>query len=212
MAYAEPNLGVASHRSVHTARSVAVKSQTFTFRSAPREARCLPSGWNATLTTEFGVCAGKVWIGVPVLLFQIVMVPSPPADASRSPSGLNTTPLASVLTEMTSGSTLQSRIRQYHSHSRRSSGQSLSARRAAARLSINSSRWATVIRWKYTSRRSRSTDSFNSLLAFHTRTVLTASAPTPTSAARARTDTVTSARLLRRASLRKRYQAEGGQA
>ena len=47
----------------------------------------------------------------PVLLFQILTVPSPPAEASRSPSGLNATPFTSVLSRMTSGSTLQSRMR-----------------------------------------------------------------------------------------------------
>ena len=55
------------------------------------EARCLPSRWNATLTTE-SVCAGNCWMTSPVLLFQILTSPSSPAEARRSPSGLNATP------------------------------------------------------------------------------------------------------------------------
>ncbi len=46
-----------------------------------------------------------------LLLFQILTAPSPPAEASRSPSGLNATPLTSVLSRRTNGSTRQSRIR-----------------------------------------------------------------------------------------------------
>src|SRR5262245_813866 len=56
MVYADPNLRVTSHGSVHTGLVVAVKSQTFSHPSAPREARCLPSRWKATLTAA-SVCA-----------------------------------------------------------------------------------------------------------------------------------------------------------
>ena len=81
----------------------------------------MPSGWNATLTTAPS-CAVKDGSGWPVRLSQIRTAPSPPADASRSPSGLNVNPRTSALTRMTSGSTLHSRMRKYHSHPRRSSG------------------------------------------------------------------------------------------
>ena len=85
MVYADATLRGASHCSVNTAWPVAVKSQTLTFPSAPREARCLPSGWNATLTTESACALGRVCITLPVLLFQILTVPSAPAEASPAP-------------------------------------------------------------------------------------------------------------------------------
>ena len=57
------------------------------------------------------VCAVNVWITLPVLLFQTLTVPSPPAEARRSPSGLNATLLTSVLSRRMTGSTRQSRMR-----------------------------------------------------------------------------------------------------
>src|SRR5215216_7070991 len=103
MVYAVPNLRTASHGLLNTGWSVAVKSQTFTFRSAPREARCLPLGWNATLMTESECAFSMGWTTLPVLLFQILIDPSPHAEAIRSPSGLNAMPLTSVFSRRTNG-------------------------------------------------------------------------------------------------------------
>ena len=94
----------------NTSRPV-VRSQTFTFRSAPVEARCWPSGWKATATTPAACAAGNVRTTSPVLLSRILMVPSPHAAAIHSPSGLNARPLTWVLSRKITGSTRQSRLR-----------------------------------------------------------------------------------------------------
>ena len=64
----------------------------------------LAVGWNATLTLAGRRALGNVRTTSPVLLFQTLTVPSPPAEARHSPSGLNATLLTSVLSRRTSGS------------------------------------------------------------------------------------------------------------
>src|SRR5262249_51560316 len=61
-----------------------------TVLSALAEARCRPSGLNATPVTQF-VWPERVRISCPVSGFQIFTVPSELAEASRRPSGLNAT-------------------------------------------------------------------------------------------------------------------------
>src|SRR5438105_5014474 len=69
----------------------AVRSQTFTRPSEPTEARWLPWGWKATQQANRGCAFGISRITSPVLLFRTRTVPSPSAEARRSPSGANAT-------------------------------------------------------------------------------------------------------------------------
>ncbi len=92
-----------------TATAPVVQSHTFTCPPAT-SARCRPSRWNATLTTE-SVPVFSAFTTSHVRLFRTLTVPSPSAQASSSPSALNATQLTSAGSRRTRGSTLHSRIR-----------------------------------------------------------------------------------------------------